>query len=226
MISSLWISSSARDNSPRQISPFSTIAACIYTSPLSQSCSTHRELASYLICSNAIDDHGSIQLQLSLFNADPAITRSNTSDQWQRLLRQWSDEHGNIAQSMDLGRWCVQSDQHRLWGRTYFEDGPWPILYHWHLDCYWEAHPTQYDWTPTPSCVPINATHQGLPRPHPLFPMSSVTTCRLFPHGNVKYLNTLTFCCLPTRFLNILTLLTTMLFRLSLSQTAPSSVRL
>jgi hypothetical protein len=92
--------------------------------------------------------------------------------QWQRLLRQWSDEHRNIAQSMDLGPWCVQSHQHRLRRRTYFEDGPWPILYHWHIDCYWEGHPTQYDpcvyvlirdtsWRPTPSCVPIDVTHHA-----------------------------------------------------------------
>ena len=91
---------------------------------------------------------------------------------WQRLCRQWSDANGHIAASMNLGRWERAGHQQRRRRQTYTIPSNRLLLYHWHIDCYWEYRQEQdhsaiyrpsqrTSWTPTRECLPIKVTEHA-----------------------------------------------------------------
>lgn len=87
---------------------------------------------------------------------------------WQKLCRQWSLDTGQLAASMDLGKWTVPAHLLRRRRQTYYLPRTRRV-YHWQHDCYWEYTriPGKTDtyrkhcstsWVPTSDCIPVDAS--------------------------------------------------------------------
>lgn len=97
---------------------------------------------------------------------------------WQKLLRMWCFDDRHAGENINLGQcWLHPGNRLHLRRETYLIHGPYPTIYHWSGDNYWEYrflpasdnfirhNPTT--WTPTHESIPVDAY------------FDSVTTLRL-----------------------------------------------
>jgi hypothetical protein len=108
------------------------------------------------------------------FNPNQYVTRQRRPSEyqirhrWQRFCREFCQHDGTIAMSLSFGNWISKSTNQLLRRESYYVPGIWPILYHWHEDCYWECHPLATrpghfllvqatHWTPTSLDTPVDA---------------------------------------------------------------------
>ena len=106
------------------------------------------------------------------FNPDTYVTLQNRTSgyqirtKWQKLCRQWATADGQLAASIELGRWTVKGHQLRRRRQTYVDFNTPDKLYHWRQGQYWEYHrdPMMRDhyvpvassfWIPNQACKPI-----------------------------------------------------------------------
>lgn len=91
---------------------------------------------------------------------------------WQRLCRQWCTSQGQLAASLNLGKWTQQGEALRRHRQTYILYTDRTTIYHWTSGSYWKytrshdntkifkgAQPTQ--WTPTEPCIPVKVVENA-----------------------------------------------------------------